>query len=194
VVVPYTSGEVYAMRVENGRVLWSDRLVAPRSTDAIARIAHIRARPIISGDRIYVVSHSGRSAAVDMRTGARVWQQVAGGATSPWLAGEWLFVVTDHAQVVALSAVDGRVRWATQRAAFADPEDREEPIEWVGPILVGDRLLVAGSNGEAIALSPDTGQVLDQRELADAPIRIEPMAAGGTVYILADDATLYALR
>lgn len=194
VVVPYTSGEVYAMRVENGRVLWSDRLVAPRATAAIARIAHIRARPIISGGRVFVVSHSGRSAALDMRTGARVWQQEAGGGTSPWLAGDWLFLVTSRAQAVALSAADGRVRWATQLPAYEDPEDREDPIDWVGPVLFGDRLIVAGSNGEVVALSPDTGEVLARRELTSAPIRIEPLAAGGTLYILADNGTLHALR
>lgn len=194
VVVPYTSGEVYAMRVENGRVLWSDRLVAPRSTAAIARIAHIRARPIMSDGRLYVVSHSGRTAAIDMRTGARVWQQDAGGGTSPWLAGDWLFLVTSRAEAVALSATDGRVRWATQLPAYVYPEDREGPIDWVGPVLVGDRLIVAGSNGEVLALSPDSGEILARRELTSAPIRIEPMAAGGTLYILADDATLHALR
>ncbi len=194
VVVPYTSGEVYAMRVENGRVLWSDRLVAPRRTAAVARIAHIRARPIISEGRLYVVSHSGRTAGLDMRTGARVWQQEAGGATSPWLAGDWLFVVSNRAEVVALSAGDGRVRWVTSLPAYRYPESREDPIDWVGPILVGDRLIVAGSNGVVAALSPETGEVLAEREISGAPIRIEPMAAGGTIYILADDARLYALR
>lgn len=194
VIVPYTSGEVYAMRVENGRVLWSDRLAAPRSTAAIARIAHIRARPIISGDRLFAVSHSGRTAAIDMRTGARVWEQMAGGATSPWLAGDLLFLVTNNARAVALSATDGRVRWVTELPAYEDPEDREDPIDWVGPILVGDRLIIASSTGSVVALSPQDGAVLDERDIASSPIRIEPMAAGGTVYILADDARLYALR
>lgn len=194
VVVPYISGEVYAMRVENGRVLWSDRLVAPRRTDAIARIAQIRARPIISDNTLFVVSHSGRTAALDMRTGSRVWEQNAGGASSPWLASGFLFVINDRSQVVALSASDGRVRWVTELAAYEDPEDRTDPIDWVGPILVGDRLLVASSTGYIAAVSPATGEILAEREIAGAPIRIEPMAAGGTVYILADDARLYALR
>lgn len=194
VVVPYTSGEVYVMRVENGRVLWSDRLAAPRRIDALAQIAHIRARPIISGDRLYIVSHSGRTAALDMRTGARVWEQTVGGATSPWLASDTLFVIGAAAEVVALSASDGRVRWVTQLPAFEDPEDREDAIGWVGPILVGDRLLAASSTGMAVTLSPDTGEIIAQREVSSAPIRIEPLAANGTVYLLSDDATLLALR
>ena len=194
VIVPYTSGEIYAMRVENGRVLWSDRLAAPRSTAAIARIAHIRARPILSGDRLFAVSHSGRTAAIDMRTGARVWEQTAGGATSPWLAGDLLFLVTSSAQAVALSAEDGRVRWVTDLPAYEDPEDREDPIDWVGPILVGERLIIASSTGTVMALAPENGSVVGEIQLTSAPIRIEPMAAGGTVYILADDARLYALR
>ena len=37
VVVPYTSGELFALRVENGRPLWTDNLAAARSRSARCR-------------------------------------------------------------------------------------------------------------------------------------------------------------
>ena len=51
VVVAYSSGELFALRVENGRAVWSDNLAAARNVNAIAgagrhsRPAGHRSRP-----------------------------------------------------------------------------------------------------------------------------------------------------
>src|SRR3546814_4596588 len=47
VVVPYSSGEIFALRVENGRVVWSDNLTAVRRVDALSSLADIRGGPVI---------------------------------------------------------------------------------------------------------------------------------------------------
>ena len=77
---------------------------------------------------------------------------------------------------------------------FEDPDDPvSRPINWSGPILVGDRLLVAGSNGEMIAMSPYTGEILGRIGIG-APVQVAPMAAAGTVFVLTEEAELIALR
>ena len=47
VVAPFSSGELVALRQENGRVLWSDSLAATRRTDELAAVAQIHAGPVI---------------------------------------------------------------------------------------------------------------------------------------------------
>jgi hypothetical protein len=58
---------------------------------------------------------------------------------------------------------------------------------------VGDRLLVVGSNGEAITMSPYSGEVLGRRELP-GPAVIPPVVAGGTVFVVTENAQLLAYR
>ena len=79
VVVPYSSGEVVALRVENGRVVWTETLTALRRSDAVTAIAHIRGRPVIDRGIVYIVGHSDRTVAVDLRTGTRLWEVRVGG-------------------------------------------------------------------------------------------------------------------
>lgn len=193
VVVPYSSGEIFGLLAENGRELWGDSLSAVRRIDPIADLAHIRGMPVIDRGIVVAISHSGRMVAIDERRGARAWDIDLGGIEMPWVAGDFIYVLTNESQVVCLTRRDGRVRWVKQLQRFADEEDLEDPIQWVGPVLAGDRLIVAGSHRKAEAISPYTGQVLGSIDLPGAPA-VAPVVAGNTLYFLIEDATLLALR
>lgn len=192
VIVPYSSGEVFALRASDGRPLWSDNLAAVRRVDAASALADIRALPVTDGALVYAISHSGRTVAIDLRTGARSWERDVGGVRTPWIAGDWLFMVANDAQVVALTRREGKVRWVAQLPRFEDPEDREDPIHWVGPAAIGGALLVFGSHGQTVSLSPDDGSVV---ETFDSPDDVMAIAvANGTLYLQTEDADLYAYR
>ncbi len=193
VIVPYSSGEVVALRVENGREVWSDTLTPLRRTDPVTSLAHVRGRPVIDRGRVFVIGNSGRMVAIDLRTGNRLWEKAIGGVHGPWVAGDFVFVVSNNAEVVCLSRRDGRVRWIRQLQQFEDEEDREDPIQWAGPVLAGDRLLVTGTNGQVWAVSPYTGKLMGWIDVSD-PVLIAPTVANQIVYVLTDDADLIALR
>ncbi len=192
-VVPYSSGEVFALRVENGQEIWNDTLTRVLSNTALANISDIAGRPVIDRDRVFAVSHAGRMVAIDIRTGERAWTRSISGVQTPWVAGDFIFLVTTSAEVIALSRRDGRIKWVTQVSRFEDEEDRDGAISWSGPVLVGDRLLLASSTGNALALSPYTGEVLGDIEIPDGSF-IAPVVANKTVYILTDGADLLAFR
>ena len=193
VVVPYSSGEIFALRGQNGRPLWSDSLTAIRRVDAVSALADIRGRPVIADGRVYAISHSGRMVAIDQRTGRRIWEADLGGVEQPWIAGDFAYVVTSGAVVVCLTTREGLIRWVTPLQLYDDPDDRQGRINWSGPILAGDRLIIAGSNREVLSLSPYTGQILGRMEMPDG-VPVAPIVAGSTLYILTDDADLIALR
>lgn len=193
VVAPYSSGEIFALRVENGRPVWSDNLAAIRRVDAVSALADIRGRPVIDNGRVYAISHSGRMVAIDLRTGRRVWEADVGSVQQPWVAGDFIFVLTTEGEVVAMTAVDGRIRWVTPIGQFENPDDREGRISWAGPVLAGDRLIVSGSHGQALSLSPYSGEILGWREVPGGA-SVGPAVADATLFILTDSARLLALR
>jgi outer membrane protein assembly factor BamB len=193
VVAAYTSGDLLAFRVENGRPLWNENLAATRRVDALSTLADIRGRPVIDRGRVYAVSHSGRMAAVDLRTGNRVWEQDIGGTDMPWVAGDYIYVLSNDAELVCLTRRDGRVRWVFDLPRYENIDKKRGPLRWSGPVLAGDRLIAVASNGESITLSPYTGEALGRIELPDG-VFIAPIVADKTLYVLTDDADLIAFR
>ena len=192
-VVPYSSGEIFGLLADSGRVLWSDSLSAIRRVDPIADLAHIRGLPVIDRGLVVAISHSGRMVAIDERRGSRAWDIDVGGIEMPWVAGDFIFVLTNEAQVLCLTRREGRVRWVRQLERFEDMEDLEDPIHWVGPVLAGDRLIVAGSHEQAVSISPYTGEVLGALDLPGSPA-MAPIVVDQTLYFLLDNAALIAMR
>jgi outer membrane protein assembly factor BamB len=193
VVAAYTSGELLAFDVVDGRSLWSDNLAGKQRGDAVAALTDIRGRPVIDRDLVIAIGNGGVMAAIDLKRGGRVWDASFGGTQSPWVAGDFIYILTNNSEVICLTRADGRIKWVQQLPQFEDPADHEDPIYWSGPVLVQDRLLITGSNGVAVAVSPYTGVVLGKQELPDRS-HLPPVVANQTVFMLSDDADLIALR
>lgn len=192
-IAPYSSGEVFALRLNNGRPAWSDNLTAVRRADAVSSLADIRALPVIDRDVVFAISHASRMVALDLRTGTRLWDRNIGGLNMPWVAGEYIFLVNNQQQVLAVTRRGGRVKWITQLRQWEDEEDRTDPVTWVGPVLAGDRLIMASSLGDILSVSPYTGEVLGKVD-AGSGVRISPIVVDGTLLILTDSGTLQAYR
>jgi outer membrane protein assembly factor BamB len=193
VVAAYSSGEMFALRADSGRTLWSENLAGQARSGAVATLADIRGRPIIDRDLVIAISHSGTMAAVDAKRGGRTWDANFGGSQSPWVAGDYIFVVTNEQELLCINRADGHVRWISALPKFSDPPDNTQPVLWQGPILAGDRLILTGTDGKALAVSPYTGKLLGQIDLP-SETHLPPIVANGTVYILSDNADLTALR
>jgi len=193
VVVPFSSGEVVALRVENGRQVWRESLTATGRSDALTAIAHIRGQPVIDRGIVYIVGNSNRTVAVDLRTGNRLWEVAIGGVHGVWVAGDFIYVVTHNAEVICLTRRGGHVRWMAQLAGFEDAEDQTGPILWSGPVVAGNRLLVANNIDQVWSLSPYTGNILGRIDIS-SPVLIPPIVASETLYVLTDEAELIAFR
>ncbi|WP_119168289.1 outer membrane protein assembly factor BamB family protein [Algihabitans albus] len=192
-IVPYTSGEVFALLADSGRVLWSDGLMSARRSAQVAGLAHIRAMPVIDSGTVIAVGHSDRTAAIDLRRGLRIWEQELGGTSRPWVAGDFVFLLTNDAQVVALTRDRGQVRWVHQLRRYEDEDDLEDPVVWSGPVLAGDRLILGNDLGTAVALSPYSGERVADFDLP-GPVAVGPVVAGGALYFVTEGARLLAYR
>lgn len=193
VVAPYSSGELFALRIETGRPAWSDSLAAVRRFGALAGLADIRAEPVIAEDLVIAVSHSGRMVGIDLRSGERIWEQEVGGINMPLVTGEFIFALSTNAELVAMTKRGGRILWVTPLQRYRNEDDRTGPIVWAGPVLAGDRLIMVGSNGVGVVASPVSGEVVHTFSLRGNGT-ISPIVAGGTLYVLSDNATLTAYR
>jgi outer membrane protein assembly factor BamB len=194
VIVAYSSGEVFDLRPENGRVSWNYVLTMPTQMGALPAIADIRGLPVVDNGRVYAVSHSGRTAAIDQRTGDRAWEADIGGINTPVVSGDAVFLLSNDDELVALARDSGRVIWIRQLQKLSDPEEHDsDPVYWCGPVLAGSHLWLGNSLGEVVPFSTDDGHPLDPVKVG-GHIFVPPVIADGVMYVLLDDGTLKALR
>lgn len=193
-VVAFSSGEVHGIRVENGQTVWTDNLSNVRGGyGGLSDISDISGAPVIEDNITYAASTGGRIVAVDTRTGARKWQREMGIVSMPWVAGNFLFVITTHNELVALTKDAGRIRWVVQLPSFEDEEDKEDPILWTRPVLAGGRLIIAGTNEKVMEINPADGKV-NRIWDAGVPVRIPPVVADSTLFVLGENGLLKAYK
>ena len=198
VILAYSSGELYALQTNNGRIFWGDNLSVKRGGSGVARISHVRGNPVIDENMVFATSHSGSFLALELKTGRRLWQLPIASRVMPWVAGNYLYIVTTGRQVICLTKRDGRVKWITNLPEFSLkdslPLKREKiVVEYSEPVLAGDRLIIASSIGKIYSVSPYTGQILGETQV-DGNIFIEPVVADKTLLLLDKQGNLTAFR
>jgi outer membrane protein assembly factor BamB len=192
-VIPYSSGEIFGLRVETGRITWQDNLVSIRHTNALWSLTDISTPPVIDHGIVFSVSEGGRFVAIDERTGQRLWQHEVGSNNMPWAAGDFVFLLDTNNELVAMDRKTGGIHWISQLQSHEDMEKRKHPVLWQGPVLAGGRLFLTNSMGQIVEASPQDGRVLATTMASDT-IMVPPVVADGTLYILTDDGVLAAYR
>lgn len=189
-VVAYSSGEIQALQMQTGRPIWSETLLRPRRTLAVGAINDISGAPVILDGTVYCTGAAGEVAAINLERGGRLWETEVGARGTPWVSGDMIYVVTELGLIVALVRQSGGVHWV---AALASEGTTGNGVTWSPPIMVDSQLVTASSAGEIAAVSPLTGEVSARLDVGGR-FTASPIAAGGTIYALSDQADLTALR
>ncbi len=128
--------------------------ITPQWLFPIADANRLEATPLVVGGIMYVTA-ANEAFALDARTGRQIWRFTrpltkgvigdAGGAINRGAAvlGDRLFMVTDHAHLVALSRIDGRVLWDVEMADFHQHYGATS-----APLVVHDLVLSGTSGGD----------------------------------------------
>ena len=195
----FGSGELVALRAANGNDLWNEALSRASRNNALSEIRDIPGRPVIFQGDVFAVSHSGVFAATDLRSGQARWTLPITGITSPWAAGDVVYVVDKSGQVVCVARESGAVYWIRDLNEGQGQSKRQKkklakhPRLWSTPILASGRLITVSSDGEAVALNPKTGETLKKLKIG-SPVLLSPIAVGEMVYLVTDDAQVVAIR
>ena len=156
-------------------------------------------------DNPHVAYHLRASAKIELGKAARDGKQIRDGIADsrsalkegegkfPWLNVPYIYGMTALGELENKAEhLETAIKWVTPLTQYKD-DARKRPVLWSGPVLAGDRLLIAGTQGDLLAVSPFTGEVLGKMDLRD-PTRLAPVIANRTIYVLTDSGRLIALR
>lgn len=191
VLAGFSNGQIQAYKASTGTPLWSEWVVSSTSTESLSDITAIKANPIIDNDIAYVVGYNGPMVAINIRTGAKVWQREISASSQPWLAGNFLFVLTEDSDLVAINKQDGKIVWTTI-IPYAN-DDEKLGVFTSGPLLANDALLVASSNGKLFSVSPYNGRIMGIADIEEG-VETAPIMASETLLITTKEAEITAYK
>lgn len=193
IVAGFSSGELNAYRYENGRSLWGDALSRTSISTSVSTLADVDASPVIDRGRVFAIGEGGRMVSLELVTGQRLWEINIAGISTPWVAGEWVFVIDDQARLLCIARATGKIRWISQLKAYRNEKKKANAIGWVGPVLAGNRLIVASSDGRLANIDPSNG-ALQSETRAGGAVNTPLIVADNTLYVLTNDGRLTAWR
>ncbi|WP_253279550.1 PQQ-like beta-propeller repeat protein [Loktanella sp. 3ANDIMAR09] len=196
-VFPFPSGEVVGVFPQGGIQRWSQVISGDRVGEAVAAISDISGDPVIDGDRVYVGNFSGRTVALDKATGDRIWTAEEGATGPVWPAGGSLFMVNDLNQLIRLDADTGTPIWRVALPDFVDNggwlRSKRTVFAHYGPIMAGNRLVVASSDGQLRSFDPRSGALMSSIAIPGGAAST-PAIANGVLYVVNKDGQLLAFR
>ena len=169
------TGELYAVRIADAKVLWKRNLGRDITGPALFR------------DTLYVGQYDGDFVALDARDGSRRWSFDPPGhlESSPLVVDGAVYFGDDSGVLWALDAASGKVRWHVDLG----PEIKASPSYHDGVVYVGDY------SGGIHAVSARNGRrVWDFQAPGDAGFYSSPAIAFGHVYEANTSGTLFALN
>lgn len=185
--IGYSSGEVFALRLEDGQRVWSENLRVLGGSGELDLMQDVDASVVFSEDqgprlgsrRAFVVNHQGRVLACLASNGRRIWEKRLSAVRQPLWSMDRLFVVDMEGHLVALGADDGVELW---RVRLSDGL-------LTSPVLYKDRILVADDQRHLFALDPTSGRVLGLERLS-GPVLSLPVVAEDGVYLWTNEGDL----
>lgn len=188
VVVPFTSGELVALDAKTGKPVWNDTLARASRNFAVSGLSTIAASPVASDGVVYATGVGSRTVALNLKTGARMWDIPFGSAHTPAVAGNAVFLVDLDDNLVALDRKNGEVLWSTHLPVTKTKKKR---THWAGPVLAGGSLWLVSNDGGMVGVEPTSGRVTSTRD-GNEPAMISPIAVSGKLLVLSASGNLSA--
>ncbi|MEM1404088.1 MAG: outer membrane protein assembly factor BamB [Pseudomonadota bacterium] len=179
----FANGRVMALDATDGSTRWEARIAIPEGRSEIERIVDVDGAMAISGTELYVASYQGRVAALDIRTGRKIWQRNVSSFNGVSQGFGNVYLSEESGTITAFLRNGQGIRW-------------EQPaLEWRGlskPVPVSSYLAVADYKGIIHFLSQVDGEFLARTKADGSGVRADMIADGSVLYVFCNDGKLIA--
>ena len=195
IVFAFGSGELQGAFRKGGLRLWDAQVAGQRPGYSAARIGDITGDPVVVDNTLYVGSHSGRTVALGLGNGKRLWTAQDGALNPVWPAGDSIFLISDRNELIRLNAEDGTRIWGKELPFFTKdrPRRQAEIFAHHGPIIAGGNLIVASNDAQLRLFDPASGALRGSVAMPGGA-STNPVVAGGTLYVVSTKGQLIAFR
>lgn len=172
-IAAFSNGEIQALKASTGSPLWNNFLISNKYAASQSAITAIKANPVIDNDKVYAIGNGHTFAAIETRTGERIWDLPISGNYQPVVSGKYVFVISDDSTLYAIDNENGKIIWQ-QKLPLS--EGNKENLFALRPLLVDGYILATISDGRVFKISATDGTIVDITDLGDE-IFVSPIVA-----------------
>ena len=180
-IAGFGDGKVIAVDVNSGNVSWESRIGVPQGSSEIDRIVDIDGAMTQQGIELFVASYQGRVAALDNRTGRKLWQQNVSSVTGTHVGFGNVYVADVDGTLSAFLRTGQGVRWQNIELGYR---------QLSRPTPVSSYLATVDFDGYLHLLSQVDGQIVGRTKIGGDAARADMIADSGRLIIFADNGQL----
>ena len=182
-IAGFGDGKVIAVDVDSGNVSWEARIGVPQGSSEIDRIVDVDGAMTQQGIELFVASYQGRVAALDSRTGRKLWQQNVSSVTGTNVGFGNVYVADVDGTLSAFLRTGQGVRWQNIELGYR---------ELSRPTPVSSYVATVDFEGYLHLLSQVDGQIVGRSKIGGDAARADMIADSGRLIIYADNGQLLA--
>ena len=182
-IAGFGDGKVVAVDVDSGNISWEARIGVPQGSSEIDRIVDVDGAMTQQGIELFVASYQGRLAALDSRTGRKLWQQNVSSVTGTNVGFGNVYVADVDGTLSAFLRTGQGVRWQNIELGYR---------ELSRPTPVSSYVATVDFAGYLHLLSQVDGQIVGRSKIGGDAARADMIADSGRLIIYADNGQLLA--
>ena len=182
-IAGFGDGKVVAVDLDSGNVSWEARIGVPQGSSEIDRIVDVDGAMTQQGIELFVASYQGRLAALDSRTGRKLWQQNVSSVTGTNAGFGNVYVADVDGTLSAFLRTGQGVRWQNIELGYR---------ELSRPTPVSSYVATVDFEGYLHLLSQVDGQIVGRSKIGGDAARADMIADSGRLIIYADNGQLLA--
>jgi len=185
VFVGYDGGQVVALRLDDGTLMWEQTLVTTEGRTELERLSDIDGQLVFIASDLLVSSYKNRLASLAADSGRLLWFKDVSSATG---------VSVDRINLT-LSDKEGHV-WLLDRRNGAESWKHNQLLRrgLTRPVFYGSFIVVGDQDGYLHWINIDNGQFAAREKVGGKGFSGPPLVVGNTLYVMTKKGELTAFR
>ncbi|GAB1269229.1 outer membrane protein assembly factor BamB [Aurantivibrio infirmus] len=182
----FATGKVLAVGVNDGLLVWEQRVAIPQGRSELERMVDIDGSPLRVGEIIFIASYQGQLMALSRATGRPLWSKAASTYLSLASGQDNIYLTDSNGGVKAFRSGSGQLSWENEQLLRRKTS---------APHTIGNYVVVADEEGGYLhVLSQTSGEFMARKKIDGSGVRSPMVSADGVLYVYSNDGKLTALK
>lgn len=182
-IVGDDNGRVNAYYINDGELIWQQRISQPSGSTEIAKLNDVDSTPVVEGNLVYSIGYNGSVVALDLSNGQTVWRKILGSIHSLAVDTDRLFVIDQDDNVQAIAKNGGGELWTQSDFTHRLLTD---PVIYQNCVVFGD------FEGYLYWLNAESGELVAKTQVSSSGLISKPLVVDNKLIVQAKNGDIYA--